>query len=226
MDRLAYHNMTTKNKTPSMPIIAESTTKAKINGQIEQYHFDQHTDYHDYVKALDNNISEDQFRTSVNTQRLHNEAPCNDPLQRVYHPSLTLEPDFLQMDRFGQWTRDRNGDRHGDSDAKTLTPLPKLGYPQSYEQMQPFPMDMTSHLDFQFTGLTDHSMDLQIARLNQESKNASVITQPQKEPQRQQIPQRPQTEPRRQQPKTRQPQVRFQPRNKSTGTRVVKTKKS
>lgn len=200
MDRLAFQNMTNKNRgcdqpgswaqtqTPTLysQPVGEATSKSKINTEVNNYFLERldknSQEYNRYVDALNGNIKEDQYRTTVNNTKWQSEHPINDTSQHVYHPTLLTDPerrtDNIGSDRYGMSTRDRQANGMAQTKNTVMTPLPKFNYitPQGYNQMGPIDMDMTSHLDQQFSSLTDPNMEQQISRLH---KNVQNTGQPQ-----------------------------------------------
>lgn len=186
MDRVAFLNMTSKNRNVSdinsqtplrhiSQLTGELTTKSKIGTQVNNYYLERQSknasEYNNFVAALNNNITEDRYRTSVNNDQFLTEQPNGDNFQRVYHPTLMTEQErnFDNADRCGLGTRDRQVNAVAVNKNTThpiLTPMPKLNYPQGYDQLKPIEMDMTSQLESQFSGLTNQSMEQQIALLN------------------------------------------------------------
>uniref|UniRef100_A0A6C0BL91 Uncharacterized protein n=1 Tax=viral metagenome TaxID=1070528 RepID=A0A6C0BL91_9ZZZZ len=171
MDRLAYQNMIYKSKTPddtnwkmnqfSQPM-GEWTSKSKINSRTSDYFLEYQSknvsDYDTFVNALNTNIHEDQFRTSVNNDRLKEELPNVDNLQRVYRPNLGSKPLPITEQqeipaRGGMGTRNR----HLDILAKNKNTVHE---------------DEPCRLDQQFGGLTTVEMDRQITHLN---KNVQLV---------------------------------------------------
>lgn len=198
MDRLAYQNMTIKHKVmPNQPVpcaaslnrysqpTGEVTSKSKINARVDDYHLERQSkntqDYESFVAALNGNIVEDQYRTTVNNDRYFNKPACEDNFQRVYHPTLMTEQEqnFCNADRCGLGTRDRQMNavaiNKNTTHQQLMTPLPKLNYPHGYDHMEPLRMDLTSQLETQFSTLTNSDMEEQISQLN---KNNTQPIQP------------------------------------------------
>jgi hypothetical protein len=186
--------------TPFSQPTGEVTSKAKINSHINNYYFERQSknspNYDSFITALNSNISEDQQRTSVNNEYLLTEQTLEDNLGRVCHPTLMTEQEksFHNADRcgLGVGTRDRQmnafaknkNTTHPDMQSNEMlmmkqspTPMPKLNYPQGYDQLQPLCMDMSSQLDTQFGVLTNPYMDQQIAHLNQSVQQTQVCDQ-------------------------------------------------
>lgn len=195
MDRMAFLNMTSKNRNLSEPnphtplchisqLTGELTTKSKIGTQVNNYYLERQsknaTEYNNFVAALNNNITEDRYRTNVNNDHFLTEQPIDDNFQRVYHPTLMTEQErnFDNADRCGLGTRDRQMSAtavNKNTVHPILTPMPKLNYPQGYDQLKPIEMDMTSQLEAQFSGLTNRSMKQQIAQLNKNVQSSDNI---------------------------------------------------
>lgn len=192
MDRLAFQNMTNKNRNSdtgcvwpqqqySQPV-GETTSKSKINTEVNNYFLERldknSQEYNQFVNALNGNIKEDQHRTTINNTRWQSEHPINDTCQHVYHPTLLTDPerrtDNIGNDRYGFSTRDRQVNGMAQTKNTVMTPLPKLNYPQGYNHMSPIDMDMTSHLDQQFSSLTDPIMEQQISRLHKKTQTDST----------------------------------------------------
>ncbi len=170
------------------------TSKSKMNTQINHYYLERQSknspNYTNFVSALNNNIKEDQQRTTVNNDRLRTEQKEVDNFQRVYHPGLSgyhkdQNTDSTEFERIGLGVCTR--DKRENSLAKNKNtphvdlqyshqnnglpqPPPKLNYPQGYDQLKPMTMDMTSHLEMQFQTLTNPDMDQQIVTLQQKSQ--------------------------------------------------------
>lgn len=196
MDRLAYQNMTIKNKTftdnhmnhsPTMnqfsQPIGQITSKSKINTMVNNYYLERQaknsTNYGDFISALNSNIIEDQHRTEVNNDQYFSDQPSGDNFQRVYHPTLLTdqEKNFNNADRCGLGTRDRQADAiaKNKNTSHIMTPLPKLNYPQGYDKLEPLKMDMTSQLDSQFNVLTSTDMEQQIALLKKNNEKCEPL---------------------------------------------------
>jgi len=193
MDRLAYQNMTIKNKIGHAPTMdqysqptGQLTSKSKINNRVNNYYLERQTknldNYNEFVSALNSNILEDQCRTTANNDQYMTEQPTEDNFQRVYHPTLLTEPekDFNNADRCGLGTRDRqiNAVAKNKNTSHLITPMPKLNYPQGYDKLNPISMDMSSQIESQFVGLTNPVMDQQIALLSKNSQKSNSHMNP------------------------------------------------
>jgi hypothetical protein len=181
MERLAFQNMTTKNRTNfkngidlcgySQPI-GEVTTKSKINTRTDNYFLERQSnnsgDYNNFVSSLNSNIIEDQFRTNVNNDHFSNKHVPEDTLQHIYHPALMGEKEAVtdSYDRCGLGTRDRQ--------ANTMAKNKNSKYPQEYNQTEPLKMNVSSQIDTQFGCLIDQDMEKQISIL---TKKAQMSTQ-------------------------------------------------
>ncbi len=179
----------------------ELTNKSKSNTQINNYHLERQSknspNYNNFVYALNNNITEDQQRTTFNNDKLLNEREEIDNFQRVYHPGLTfyhketsIDTTDFERNTLGACTRDRrenglaknNNTPHpefrNEHNIGLPQPPPKLNYPHGYDQLQPMTMDMTSHLSMQFQTLTNPDMDQQITTLQQKSQKNEQQSEP------------------------------------------------
>lgn len=185
MDRLAYQNITTKNRNRQFDRFAhptgEITSKSKINTQVGNYYLERQSknlgDYDEFVTALNDNIVEDRHRTDANNRRLIQEPVNTDNFQRVYHPTLLTDQEkrFNNADRCGLGTRNRQlnsmAKNKNSPHEQNLTPIPKLNYPDGYDKLSPINMDMTSQLASQFGGLIDESMQQQINDITSHTQN-------------------------------------------------------
>jgi hypothetical protein len=182
MDRLAYQNMTSRNRALdrlAQPT-GELTSKSKVNTQVNTYQLERQSknapEYNGFISALNNNIIEDQHRTEDNNLRYRAEQPIDDNLQRVYHPTLMTESErnFDSADRCGLGTRDHQLN----AIAKNKNTMPKLNYPQGFSQIEHVNTDLTSQIDYQFGGLTNHDMEQQIANLNKNMQTSEQTAPP------------------------------------------------
>ncbi len=180
-------------------VTGSMTNKSKMNTNVDNYHLERQSkntsEYNNYVNALNNNIREDQDRTQINNARLQSNMSTTENQQRIYHPSLlTADPtqrnNFTELDRQSVGTRNRREDLlarnrnvshiqqsqqpQQQNDQSIPMGPPRLNYPQgpagySDGSLAPLEMDMTSHLDMQFQGLTDPNLNQQIQRLQQQN---------------------------------------------------------
>ena len=189
MDRVAFRNMTSKNR--KFTVGDENTGKSKINVNMSDYFLERQSknmgDYNEFVSAFNNNISEDKCRSDVNNDMISNHQP-EQVLDRVYHPTLLTDQErqFHNADRCGLsvGTREHNHVLNGlainknNKSSSVMTPLPKLNYPHGYDQIQPLEMDMSSQLESQFGGLVDDDMERQISALTTKFSEKPETTEP------------------------------------------------
>lgn len=180
---------TKQNQENSSRPVGGAVSKVNVNNRMTNYYLERQSknndNYNGYLNALNQNISEDQYRTQINNEHVTQDVIKQNQIaddQRIFHPSLlTADPrqsqGFTELDRQSVDTRRQrmNGilarNRHTGASVATMHSAPRLNYPYGRPDETPIPlnMDLSSQLEQQFKGLTTPDLDQQIQRLQQQN---------------------------------------------------------
>jgi hypothetical protein len=184
MDRLAYQNMTIKNRTMNGEInrfrhpsntelsqIGNMTSQSNMNTQQNNYQLEKQEknsfDYNQFISSLNNNIIQDQYLTHLNNKQYLNQRLPTNYTQRIYNPALLNELGQTMNNsvKMETGTRDRQINSSVKSENNIDYPLPKFNYSQINNQYE------TTTINNSFIGSSNFMTNRQSSTLKNDNDN-------------------------------------------------------